>query len=173
MNPIHTWRVCLAAMMLSACGGGAPGTDGDTNPPDALPPASSANGSAREALEKLGDNEVVVQNQGGSKAGSNLQLPDGFPDDVSLPAGVNVVSTSTPLPDTQMIMGITPSAPVEAIEEFRVLMTENGWSETAFQEMTPQMTRIDFEKDDRMTNITVTLNGDTSAIQLMTGPKLG
>lgn len=165
--------ISAVSIALAACGSSDAPTGSNADGASETSTTSPSNGSAAEALEKLGDKQVVVQNQGGAQAGSNLSLPDGFPDDVSLPTDMNVVSTSTPLPDTQMIMGITPSTPASVIEAFRANMSDNGWTESGFQEMTPQMTRIDFEKGERMANVTVTLNGDTSAVQLMTGPKLG
>ena len=85
---------------------------------------------------------------------------------------INVVTTGTPMPKHQMIMGITPTTPADVLKELRSAMSGEGWSESAAQEMTPQITRIDFAKDARMATYTITQNGDTSAIQLLTGPRL-
>ncbi len=172
MKLIPVLCVCAMALSLASCGGNeAPEEAANAAVADS-PDSSAGSGSASEALEKLGDKKMVVQQQGGATIGSNVDLPEGFPGDITLPADLNVMSTSTPMPNMQMVMGISPSAPSEVAAELRASMAEAGWTEAAFQEMTPQMTRIDFEKDDRMANVTVTLNGDTSAVQLMTGPKL-
>lgn len=170
MRRTITTIAAVAALALTACGGGTPAESNDEKPAQT---SERERGSASAALEKLGDETKIVQNRGGSQAGSNLNLPDGFPDDVTLPANMNVISTSTPLPNTQMIMGVTPSMPDAVLEEIRANLTGAGWSEAAFQQLTPQMAKVDFEKDGRMANVTITQNGDTSMVQLMTGPKIG
>jgi hypothetical protein len=155
------------ALVLTACGGG----DSSSGETDAAQQGDV--GSASAALQQLGDRKMVVQRgAGGNLAGSNLDLPAGFPDDVRLPGDINIINTSNPMPEHQMIMGMTPSAPADVLKELRGAMSGEGWSESAAQEMTPQMSRIEFAKDARMASYTITQNGDTSAIQLLTGPRL-
>lgn len=153
------------ALLLTACGGG----DSSSVDADA---AQGDTGSASTALQKLGDKKMVVQRGAGANlAGSNLDLPEGFPDDVRLPVDTNIINTGTPMPEHQMIMGMTPTAPADVLNQLRSAMSSEGWSESAAQEMTPQMSRIEFAKDARMARYTITQNGDTSAIQLLTGPR--
>lgn len=157
----------LGAGVLAACGGG----DDD----------------AREAriereLQKRGlDGDVEVNDRGevtkaeirrgDQRVGQNLSLPEGFPDDVAIPDGWNVMHT-TPAPQGGFMLQALSEDSVEAIaESVRKSLSGDGWTETAADNPAPTMTRMSFEKGDRMTNVNILSAGGQNSVQLLTMDK--
>lgn len=122
-------------------------------------------------LDASGEVEQVIINAGAGQVGSGLSLPDGFPEDVAIPAEWNIISSSAPMPETYMVQTLTDDTSESILRGLRQDMSSAGWNESDFAEMTPQIWRINFDKDDRMTAFTITSNGETNAVQIVSMPK--
>lgn len=83
--------IALASGLLAACSGS------DSTREQAMEDAAADHGiDADVTLSDDGETEKVVINAGGGQVGMNLDLPDGFPDDISLPDGWDIMSSSSP-----------------------------------------------------------------------------
>lgn len=168
MTPLHKISLIIAAAaLLTGCGGGS-----DDAREQKLEDIAARHGiDADVTLDASGEIEKVVINQGGSQVGQGLDLPDGFPDDISLPGDWNVMAASAPMPNGYSIQALSKDDAPTIIEGLRSRLGADGWAETVADTPTPHMSRIAFEKDDRMANFNIIENGETRAVQLLTMPK--
>ena len=160
--------IALASGLLAACGG----SDSNSTREQAMADSAAAHGiDADVTLNDDGETEKVVINAGGGQVGKNLDLPAGFPEDISLPAGWDIMSSSSPLPGSFNLQALSPDSAADILDTLRTRLTADGWTETASDSPTPAMSRINFEKDDRMANFNIIENGETRAVQILTMPK--
>lgn len=155
-------------LLVAGCGGG----DTKESREKAIEDAAARHGfDADVTVGDDGEPEKIVINQGGGQVGQNLDLPSGFPDDIKLPDDLSIMAASSPLPNGHSIQALSPRGVEETLANVRTKMSGEGWVEVATDSLTPQMSRINFEKDDRMANFNIIANGETSAVQLLTMPK--
>ena len=168
MNKFAQLFSCLSVVaLLAACGDDS--SDRAEQTEKAIEEAAKDQGIDLDAtLNEDGEIEKIEMESGGSTVGQNLDLPDGFPEDVFISSGWNIMSTS-PTPGGFMVQSLTSQDSKSIVDEVREKMTGDGWAITA-EAVTP-LTQIGFEKDDRMTNFNVIPNGDTNAVQVVTMKK--
>jgi hypothetical protein len=119
------------------------------------------------------DGEVtnaVIKQPGGAQVGNNLQLPEGFPEDVPIPSDWTVMATS-PAPGGFMVNAMTDATADEAVAGIREQLTAQGWTESGFSQPNAMMTQVGFSKDDRMTNLNLMDTGDARNVSLVTMTK--
>lgn len=134
-----------------------------------------------EALaERHGINADVTLDEDGSvgsvtisssygAVGNSLDLPDGFPTDVPISAGWNVMAVSQVPQGGFMLQAMSESSQQAAIAEIREAMQDDGWSEEGFKQPAPHMSQLAFGKGDRMANVNVMQLGEAQlTIQLAT-----
>ena len=155
------------AALLSACGG-----DSDSREAAIEKEAKKHGVDADVSVDKNGDVETIAIKSGNTVVGQNLNLPEGFPGDIRLPSDWNMIA-SAPVPNLSgfSVQALSEDDADTIVSSLRKTMTGDGWTETAADAPTPQMSRINFEKGDRMANFNIIANGDTNAVQLMTMKK--
>ncbi len=164
--------VLSAAMLLAACGGGSE----EAREKKIEAEAAKHGVEADVELDDKGDVASVRINNGlGATVGSNLNLPDGFPSDVPMDGGWSIISTSA-VPGQQdgfMVQAMSEESIADLAEQAKRDMTAAGWSETSADNPTPQMSRLGFEKDGRMTNYILMDAGEKTSVQVVTMKKPG
>ncbi|MEO1136458.1 MAG: hypothetical protein AAFW68_07595 [Pseudomonadota bacterium] len=159
------WRYLIVAAVfaLGACGGG-----NEAREQEIEREAARHGVDADVELNERGEVETVeIKGLGGTSVGSNLDLPADFPADVPVPADWSIMAT-TPAPGGYMVQALSGDDAQSIVDVMRASLSANGWAETSADTPTPQMRRIGFNKDDRMTNVIVTENGETHAVQIIT-----
>lgn len=160
--------ISIVAIFLASCGGSDSNEAREKQIEDT---AAKYGVDVDVTLDTDGETERIVINQGGAQIGQGLDLPSGFPDDIKLPGSWNIMAASAPMPNGYSIQALSDNSASEVMEELRSRMIAEGWVETAADTPTPHMSRISFEKDDRMANFNILENGETRAVQLLTTPK--
>ena len=127
--------------------------------------------SPADDQQKPGETKQVVINAAGGQVGSGLELPPGFPKDFIVPSDWNIMAANAPMPQNYMVQAIAEDDLSAVLETVREEMSELGWLEAEPAQLTPQMSRISFEKDDRLTAYTITQNGETQLVQVVSMPK--
>jgi|GEM_PF-1308888 len=160
----------LTALGLGACSGGS-----DSAREEQIEELARQHGvDADVTLGVDGDVEqVAVKGLGGATVGKNLAMPDGFPDDIVVDAGWNIMGTNTIPTGGYMVQAMSESGAPAILEMLRSAMTAKGWAETASEQPVGSMTKIGFEKEDRMAVYTIIAAGPQRTIQLMTMKKPG
>lgn len=161
-----------ASLMLAACGGGS-----DEAREKKMEQEAAKHGiDADVELDDKGDVKSVRINNGlGGTVGQNLDLPDGFPSDVPVDGDWSVISTSS-VPGQEngfMIQAMTEASIADLAEGVRAEMIGAGWTEANADQPTPQMSRLGFEKDERMTNFILMDAGGKTSVQVVTMKKPG
>ncbi|MBI1394232.1 MAG: hypothetical protein GC152_15995 [Alphaproteobacteria bacterium] len=154
----------VAGAALAACGGG-------NDAQEAKIEKELARYGLEGNVELDGSGEVknVTISKGDQKIGRNLSLPDGFPSDVALVTGWEIIHSAPSPNDGFMVQALVTTDVDAALAQLRANMEEDGWRETTFQQPAPTMTSIAFEKDDRMTSVNfIGASGDQINAQLMT-----
>lgn len=139
-----------ALMIAAACAiGAACGGQGD---------------SAREtAKEREAARDVV--------AGSQRDLPEGFPDDIPLNPDLNIV-TAIPAPGGGFMIQAVSEGTADAIAaDIESRMTSAGWRLAGDDQATAQMRRLGFNKDARATSYVILANNDDHLVQIVTMAK--
>ncbi len=140
------------ALPLAACGGETAGTG------DAGAPATA--GQAEPQI-------VMEQDAGGirSQAGANLNLPDGFPDDIAHYPGLNIYGANT-IPNMGFSLAAIADGSVAEVAEFYAReMAMLGWTETANGPSGPGHL-LQFEKDGRTASINLIPNGADTTVSV-------
>ncbi len=130
-----------------------------------------------DADVKLGDNgevsSVSVEHGLGAvttTGGSNLKVPDGFPDDVALYPGMNVFSAGDIAGQAQMLQG-QAGADANTVEDFyRKEMTAKGWKDTSPGTQSPVMRMLQFTKGSRGASISLLPGNPGTTVQIMLTP---
>ncbi len=164
MNIFATRFVAVSAVaLLTACGGG-----GD---------AETREAKMEQEAKKHGidvDVTTVELKSGHGTIGNNLDLPDDFPKDVVLAANWNVISVVPAPTGGYMVQAMTDSDVETVIADVRKNLTAEGWTETAFDQPAAIMTRINFEKGERVATLNVTNTGGPQlSLALVTMKKPG
>ncbi len=161
---MNKWCLAAAAAIaLGACGGG-----NDAREEKIEREAAKHGVNADVELDKNGDvARVEIKGLGGASVGSNLNLPADFPADVPLPADWSIMATS-PAPGGHMVQALSGDDAGTIASTMRESLTAEGWVEASADSPVPQMRRLGFEKDGRMTNVAITENGDTRLVQIIT-----
>ncbi|MGF1543774.1 MAG: hypothetical protein ACFB00_04625 [Parvularculaceae bacterium] len=168
MNELKRALAFTAALALVASGGGST----EDRERELEREAAKHGLDADVELDDRGEVRSVEVKRSGQRIGQNLSLPDEFPSDVAVSDAWSVMHT-TPAPQGgYMIQATTPDAVDAILAETRAAMAADGWSETAFDQPTPQMTSLGFDKDDRLTRVTIIDAGDGQrSVQLVTMKK--
>lgn len=158
-----------SAVLLVACGGG---DDGAKTKEKNIEDAAKAHGIDLDAtVDAKGDTEQLEIKQGAGRIGKNLNLPADFPEDVFISPDWNVMGT-TPVPSggysIQSLSGDEADVIVKLVRE---KMIAEGWNEISADSPMPQMSRIGFEKDDRMASFNIMENGAMRMVQMVTMTK--
>lgn len=160
-----------AAALLVACGGDPSNEAKEKQLEDT---AKKYGVNADVELDKDGDVKTVAIDNGlGGQYGQGLDLPAGFPADVAMPAGANILA-ATKVPGQKDGFSVQALATDDAdtiVSTLTTGMESEGWTKIASDQPTPQMQRIGFEKDDRMANFVITANGETNMVQVVTMAK--
>ncbi|WDI32220.1 hypothetical protein PUV54_03310 [Hyphococcus flavus] len=164
--------IAAGAGLLAACGGG-----GEEAREKQIEDMAKRHGvNADVELDDKGEVASVKINNGmgGATVGSNLSLPDNFPSDVSVDDNWSVMAISpAPGVDGFMVNAMTDDSVEETLSKLRSSLGAKGWTEEASDQPTPQMQRINFVKDDRMTNVNLISGGPQLTVQLVTMKKPG
>ncbi|MFN3232372.1 MAG: hypothetical protein ACE363_09465 [Alphaproteobacteria bacterium] len=123
-----------------------------------------------EINEETGEEKMIVQQGsfGGveSQAGMNLDLPDGFPDDVATYPGMQVYGSSG-LPMGVSISALSDDTQDEVAAYFSEQMVGKGWTDESGPAPAPSMRSLRFTKDNRTANLTLLPGGEGgTAIQM-------
>ncbi len=158
-----------AALLLAACGG----DNAETREAKMEKEAKKHGIDADVSLDDDGNVETVEIKTGSGTVGRNLNLPDGFPSDVVLADSWQIMSVA-PAAGGYMVQALSSDSVDAVVSEIRSSFTDNGWTEVAFEQTAPNMSRIGFEKDDRMTNANIINSGGPQlAVQILTMKKPG
>lgn len=157
----------MAGLAISACGGGS-----DEAREKQIEAEAAKHGiDADVELDENGEVKSVTVNNGmGAVVGKNLSLPDGFPSDVPVPDSWSIMSTS-PVPNGFMVSAMTDGSTDDVFAALRKSLTAKGWTEETTDQPNPMMSRINFVKDDRMTNATLIAGGPQLTVQFVTMKK--
>ena len=156
-------------MVLAACGGSS---DSPAERELAMEDAAAKHGiDVDVTLNDGGEPDKVVIETIGGQAGSGLALPPGFPDDVFVATDWNIMASSAPMSGMYNVQALAEQSSADIVSALRDTMTSRDWSESDFAQMTPQMVRLSFEKGTQMTTYTITENGETHLIQVVSMPK--
>lgn len=164
------WKSLAIAtgLLISACGG----SDSVEDRESAMEDLAARHGVDVDVeLSETGETKKVVVNAAGGQVGSGLELPSGFPTDVIVPSDWNIMAASSPMPQNYMVQALTEEDFAAVLEAVRHEMSQAGWKEAETAQMTPQMSRVSFEKGERLTAYTVTQNGETQLVQVVSMPK--
>ncbi len=168
MNPIKMALMMSAATLLVACGGGS----NESREAQIEKTAQKHGVDADVELDSSGEIAKVEIKRGDQRIGQGLKLPSGFPDDVSIPDGWNVIHTTPAAQDGFMVQAMTGASVDDVLSSIRTNLQSAGWNEVAFAEPAPTMKQLGFEKDGRMTNVNLIIPGDGNvSVQLITMPK--
>ena len=141
---------CLLAVPLSACGE-AP-----------APSQEDAAGSA--------DSEMVVtdRNAGGvrSQAGANLDLPDGFPDDIPVHDSLNIYGANAIPGMGFSVTAISPESASNIARFYRDEMGGLGWTEVSGSDQPATTQVLRFEKEGRIATINLMPNNGGTAVAI-------
>ncbi|WP_297732468.1 hypothetical protein [uncultured Maricaulis sp.] len=144
--------LAFTALPLAACGGETTGTGSPASPPEP--------DSAEPQV-------VMEQDIGGirSQAGANLDLPDGFPDDIAHYPGLNIYGANA-IPNMGFSLAALADGSVEEVAEYYASeMAALGWTEAANGPSGPgQM--LQFEKAGRTTSVNLIPNGATTTVSV-------
>ncbi|RFB04534.1 hypothetical protein [Parvularcula marina] len=167
MKPTKMAVLLSAATLLAACGGGDEAREAQ------IEKAAKRSGvDADVELDSSGEITKVEIKNGDQRVGQGLKLPSGFPDDVSIPDGWNVIHTTPAAQDGFMVQAMTGDSVENVLSSIRTNLQSAGWNEVAFAEPAPTMKQLGFEKDGRMTNVNLIIPGDGNvSVQLITMPK--
>lgn len=168
MTNMTSTAAILAAFAVTACGGSA---DSDKREAEIEAYAAAHGVNADVDVDASGEVSNVTIKQGGGTIGNDLDLPDDFPADVKLPSDWAVQSLS-PVPNGFMLTGMVDDDVEGVSAAIREALTTEGWTETAADAPSPIMSRINFEKGTRMTNVNImNTGGEKLSVQLMTMEK--
>ena len=159
----------VAAFVLAACGGSS---DTDKREAEIEAYAAEHGVDADVEVDETGEVSSVTIRQGGGTVGNNLSLPDGFPEDVKLPANWTIQSSAPVPPDGYMLTGMVDDTVEGVSAAVRETLTAEGWAETAADAPSSIMSRISFEKEGRMTNVNImNTGGENLSVQILTMTK--
>lgn len=121
-------------------------------------------------LDESGEvRSVTVNSAGGGTAGSNLELPADFPEDVVLHPSESVYSIN-PIPGGGHAISALSDNSIEDLSAWhRNEMLERGWTE----QPGGAGSSLSFMKSGRLASINFIPNGDGVAVQIMTMPMPG
>lgn len=106
--------------------------------------------------------------------GDTAKIPESFPKDVPLYTGLTLQSVSAlPSGGTFVVQGTTPDLLEKVDAALRAQAGDQGWTEAAPAGQPPgsDMVFLNFEKADRMLNITLFRNETGTAVNVTTGPQ--
>ena len=164
-------HVCSAilAFTLAACdSGGATNADNERAMEDL---AAKQGLDVDVTVGDAGEPEKIAINSGHGQVGMGLDLPSGFPSGVILPDDWKIMAATTPLPDSTSVQALVEQPAEDILASVRQRMEAAGWPETSFSQMTPQISQISFEKSELMMSYTITDNGATQMVAILTMPK--
>jgi hypothetical protein len=129
----HLFCVGLAALLCVACG-----RDEDTASQALVDQALEANArqQAGDQNASVGEQTLTLETEAGiysATSGDNLPLPEGFPDDIALPADARII-TATDLGDTATLGLHSPRSLDLVFDEFRAAQRTAGWIESTLQD---------------------------------------
>ena len=141
-----------AALMLAACGG-------DPSRPDTT--------TGQAGPDRAEPQVVMEQDLGGirSQTGANLNLPDGFPDDVAHYPGLNIYGANA-IPNMGFsLAAIADGAMADVADFYAREMPALGWSMISNGPSGPGHL-LQFEKDGRSTAINLIPNGASTTVSV-------
>lgn len=154
----------MGLLLLAACG-----EDSTQSREAELEAYARSHGvDAQVRVSEDGDVQSVVINSGGGQVGSNLALPNDFPDDVALPAELNIMGV-TPTPVGLNVIAHTQDD-MEMVIRFLVAeMARQGWAEASPAQAVPTMRTLRFSKGARsaMFNLVAADPGTSVTLVLM------
>jgi hypothetical protein len=101
-----------------------------------------------------------------TQVGAALKLPDRFPDDVAIPAGMELITTSD-VPDGHYVQGQSTENADTITEFFAREMKGKGWSYTNEAPVQlPNLRVLEFTKDNRRTNIAIVPGEPNTMVQI-------
>lgn len=136
----------------------------------ALVPALAVFGIACGQPNSPKNPETAIEVAVGEKA----RIPEGFPDDVPLPADFVAENVSAlPAQSTYVVQGRVPGSLETVTSDLKRQIQENGWSEESpiQQEAIQDMKMMNFEKEGRMLNVTLFPEDDGTSVNVTTSPR--
>lgn len=168
MSRTFTAGVALAAIatILAACGSGSTSQAEQDRRAEEYARSFGIDASVRTGAD--GSRSVTVnQNLGGltAQTGTNVALPEGFPDDVPVYPQANIVTASQLAGQGFMVQGRSADA-IDAIGAFYSSgMTGRGWTQDSAQR-TPAMHIAQYSKAGRTASVSLVPDKDGTTIQL-------
>ncbi len=159
---LYTGSVTILALaMLAGCGQSG---SSETRERELENYAAQYGVNADVTVDENGEvSSVTVNSPSGGVAGSNLELPSGFPADVVLHPSENIYSV-TPVPGGGYSIAALSDASIADLSAWhRREMQQRGWSEQP-----GGGGPLAFMKNGRLASINFTPNGDSVAVQIMT-----
>ncbi len=144
----------LITLLTAGCGGG----QSEEAREQAMEDAAAEQGiDADVELDDDGNVESLAIDQGmgamQGQVGINLELPEGFPEDVPLYPGLSIHAANA-MPQGHMVQASTEDDRQEVIDFFKERLTAEGWTEAESNEA-GQMLQMRFTKGQRVTGITI------------------
>lgn len=165
MRPTHALFLpaVLAAGALAGCDGG-PQTE--TQRQQAMEDYAASFGVDVDVSANADGSETVAVNTGlGGVGGSNLALPDGFPDDVPVYPAINIFATGA-LGQGHMIQGQAPDGLAAVTDFYMTRMAADGWTNESDAQALPGMRMLQFAKDGRAATINLIENDPGTTVQM-------
>lgn len=156
-------------ILLGACGGN---DDAESRARDMEAQAQKYGIDADITVNEAGEVDTVTVNTlGGGQVGRNLQLPTDFPNDVPIPPGYQIMSVSPAPQGGFMVQAMTDDDIETILATLREQFSGEGWTESSADQTSPQMSRIGFEKGNRMSGLNLIDSGSQVAVQIVTMEK--
>jgi len=116
-----------------------------------------------------GDSQLTVAsiNLGGTQLGMDLDLPNGFPEDVVVYPGTKIVSSS-PVPNGFVVSGQSSEKASVIASYLKQEMEKNGWTMKPPNAQSELMKALQFNKGVRMANISLIAAGSITSMQITT-----
>lgn len=152
----------LLALPLAACGEPPASAPQDSGAPQSEAPA--------QAETRQGDSPMVVTEReaGGvrSQGGANLNLPEGFPEDIAIHEDLNIYGANA-IPGMGFSLAATSSASQSDLAQFyQREMPTLGWTEMHLGDATGTVQMLRFEKDGRSVSVNFVPNNNGTAVAI-------
>lgn len=114
-------------------------------------------------------NVTLNQSAGGTstQVGTNLTLPNDFPDDIAIFPGMQIIAASV-MPQGHMVHAQTSATLDEIADFYTAQMTADGWVDTTSDVQPPAMRSLIFEKGERRAGVTLIPGTPNTTIQVTT-----
>ncbi len=154
----------LLCLLLTGCGSAS---DSNTEREQQLEQYAKRHGVDVdvEINEASNEEKLVISNINGSQTGNNLDMPEGFPQDVAIYPGMRII-LSTPIPNGMSLQAQSDDDKATVSAYFAQVMQQQGWTLKPQNAQSELMQSLQFEKGDRVASVMLIANNNLTNIQI-------